>query len=378
MSDGLKRFSNRLTVFALIKAGVYSFSLGAIVFAVLLILHKREVIAQSPLISALIALGASAVAFVILFLLRRPDNRKTARIVDEEFQLGERAQTMLAYEGREGPMLEMQRLDTEQRIADIPSAALRFKRLWVSIVSLSLALALIIVGIAVPALAEDAPDIPIIDGYEKNWRIAELKQLIARVEADKFAEEGLRAGIFSDINELIAAIEATDEEPAIKAAAIQTVGSLSALLSSFNSSDALSAALLGSSDATIVAMGNAIAKLSDSGFSDALEDLVDAIDSATDATNALSIYSGKLSSSISTAEGVDNTDGLYCAIMALSNGIATILDSGSADTSGELSELCDEVCTLTSVAFLQQSDNLRISNIAISEIMRIFSITKDE
>ncbi len=377
MSDGLKRFSKRLTVFALIKSGVYSLSLGVIVFATLLVLHKREAIPLAPWLSLLISVGVVGVTFGILFIIQRPTPKRTARIIDEEFSLGERAQTMLAYSGKEGAMLEMQRIDTEGRIAAIPDKALRFKRMWASIVAIGLALVMTVIGIAVPTMAEDAPEIPIIDGYEKNWRIAELKQLIARVEADKFAEEELRTAIIEEINDLILAVEATDEEPTIKASAIRSVGVLSSLITDFNSADEISKALLGASDEAMVAMGNAIAKLSDSGFSDALEDMIDAISSAPNATNAASLLLGKLNSALASVEIAD-TDGLYSSLRLLSNAIASSLDSGSSDIAGELVDVCEAVGTATSVAFLQQSDNLRISNIVISEIMRIFSISRDE
>lgn len=374
MSDGLNRFGKRLTLFAIIKSFVYGVSCGLSVFALLWIFSKRELIHISPLISALIGVGAAFLVGGVLFLILRPTPRRVARYVDDEFDLGERAQTMLAYAGESGAMVEVQRQDAERRMAEIPDSALKFKRIWASCVALALALSLTLCAIVVPAVAKEGPDIPIIDEYEKNWRIAELKQLITRVSSDRFAEEGLRTGIVASIEDLIDEIEDTDQEPKMKLAAINSVKSLKALLLEYNSSELISRAFLGSGDSVMETIGNALTKLSDSTLSGALEDMIDAVDSAADAGTAMSLYRGKLSAILSSVSITSGTDALYDSLLMLVNGMNNILDGGS----GDLDDLCEEVSAAVSLAFLQESDNQRISNIAINEIIRIFSITDDE
>ena len=374
MSDGLNRFGRRLMFFAIIKSCIYGASCGVSIFALLWILSKREIIVLSPLVSALIGLGVALLVGGVLFLIIRPSRRRVARYIDDEFGLGERAQTMLAYVGESGAMVEVQRQDAERRMAEIPDSAIKFKRIWASCVALVLALSFIVCGIVVPAVAEELPEIPIIDGYEKNWRIAELKQLITRVSSDRFAEEGLRDGIVDNIEDLIDAIESTEEEPKMKASAIDTVKKIKAMLLEYNSSESISRAFLGSGDAVIETIGNAVAKLSDSTLTDAFVDLIDAVDSASDSSIVLSLYASKLSSALSSVSLSSDEDALYASMLMLANGINNILDGGTLD----LEDLCEEVSAATSLAFLQQSDNQRISNIAMNEIIRIFSITDDE
>ena len=374
MSDGLNRFERRLSLFAVIKSCIYGASSGLSLFALLWILFKREIIGLSPLYSVLIGLGVALLVGGVLFLIIRPTPKRVARYIDLEFSLGERAQTMLAYSEGEGAMLEHQRRDTESRMAAIPTSRLKFKRIWASCVAIVLALSFILAGVLVPAVSAPGEEIPIVDEYEKNWRIAELKQLITRVSSDRFAEEGLRTGIVASIEDLIDEIEATDQEPKMKQAAINSVKSLKALLLEYNSSELISKAFLGSGDAVMEAIGNAITKLSDSTLSGAFEDMIDAVDSATDSSIALSLYRGKLSAILSSVEISGDTDALYDSLLMLANGMNNILDGGS----GDLDDLCEEVGAAASLAFLQESDNQRISNIAINEIIRIFSITDDE
>ena len=373
MSDGLNRFGKRLQLFAIIKSCIYGASGGICLFALLWILYKREIIAMSPLYSALIGLGVALLIGGALFLIIHPTPRRVARYIDIEFSLGERARTMLAYSGGEGAMIELQRNDAESKMASIPTSGLKFKRVWAVCVALALALSFILTGIIVPAV-EVEEEIPIIGEYEKNWRIAELKQLITRVSSDRFAEEGLRTGIVTSIENLIGEIETTDQEPKMKLSAINTVKSLKVLLNQYNSSELISRAFLGSGDSIMESIGNAVAKLSDSTLSDALEDMLDAVDSAADASTAMSLYRGKLSAALSSVAISGGTDALYDSLMMLVNGMNNILDGGNED----LDDLCDEVSAAVSLAFLQESDNQRISNIAINEIIRIFSITNDE
>ena len=58
-------------------------SCGLSVFALLWIFSKRELIHISPLISALIGVGAALLVGGVLFLILRPTSRRVARYVDD-------------------------------------------------------------------------------------------------------------------------------------------------------------------------------------------------------------------------------------------------------------------------------------------------------
>ena len=132
---GFRRFKSRDTLIAVIKSIVYALALGASVGAVFFVLTKRLIVPISSLWSIAIGGGCAVLAFVCLFFILRSGNKQVARRLDDEFCLGERVTTMLELESVGGPMAELQREDTETRLAAIPTSSYKTRRVWAMIVA---------------------------------------------------------------------------------------------------------------------------------------------------------------------------------------------------------------------------------------------------
>ncbi len=133
-----------------------------------------------------IALGTFAVSFVVTFLLTRHSDKSLAKLLDGEYGLNEKVQTMVEFAGQDGDILNLQRADTEETLKNLPKQKIKFSKIWQYIVITVLGLSFFLVGVIVPSRYV-APVVP--DEYVVNeWDLKSLDQLIADVQASDLEE----------------------------------------------------------------------------------------------------------------------------------------------------------------------------------------------
>ena len=64
----------------------------------------------------LIGLGVAAIAGGVAFWVLLPTDKKVAKEIDREHALNEKVQTMVAFAGDDGDMVELQRQDAEEKL----------------------------------------------------------------------------------------------------------------------------------------------------------------------------------------------------------------------------------------------------------------------
>lgn len=169
----------------------------------------------------ILALAAGGVAFLFL----RPTDMKVAKRYDDEFALNEKLQTMVAFKGQEGTMIDLQRQNALEILSTLPNPKVKFSRIWQYVASLALAVCVafsgagVAMGVAIaealnhghgngPGQTEIPPDIdpenPDNDLFEYELGMqAGMAEIINDVR-DSTVEDGTK-------QYMVAALEALDE-----------------------------------------------------------------------------------------------------------------------------------------------------------------------
>lgn len=172
-----------------IKSGIVGASAAALAVGGILLASKWFGFPTAYSAAGLVALPLGVLVAVLLL---RMSDRRLARRMDDELSLNERVQTMLTFADSDECIPQLQRADTEARLAAIPTKQLAFSGLWLYILLPVLTAALLVGAILVPARAENRPT-PAPDGGETetqsppreitDWEWKALDELIAYVQA---------------------------------------------------------------------------------------------------------------------------------------------------------------------------------------------------
>ena len=364
-----QKFKRRALGIALIKSAAYALSLGTAIFSLLHLLAKRELIGIGPLAAVGIGIGAALVCFGALFFFLMPTSRSVAGELDHALSLGERISTMVAFEGQEGALVQLQREDAEEKLSRVPLCALRYKRLSATLICAALALSLLVGALVVPAVAEVPSEDPTVGDYEKDWRIASLLALIERIDKDTYAEAALKEALKENVNALIDVVRETDKAAPMKATAILAVRRTGTLRKSYVTAYSFADAM--SSRDNLKPLSRSLSELDDDKFSEAIEDLCKGMTSADAITSFLDIFSLSL-----TEAGTQTGDALTAAFTAFADTLRTAADTGGGKS--EAQDAGDALCAHAFEILLQQSDNDKLIGVVENEIVALFGITSDE
>ncbi len=377
MSFSFRKFLRRARLGAAFKSVAYALSVGLTSAGVLLLLIKRDALAMQSGVAILIAVGSALAVGIPLFLILRPSERRVARRLDRELSLGERVETALEFANREGGIYELQREDAESRLSAIPLGALKIRRVAAAIVVFAISASVLAASLVIPAAAEPEPPEVIVDGYEKDFRIAAIRQLIERVNSDIYSEAPMRAEIVAILESLIDSVEATELDSAMTAAAVTAVGDVSSILSYYNSSGALATTLAESGSDELAALSRALSRLDDDGAEDAIDAISSLLRSA-DLETGVPDFNSRLAVALRQSGITRAEDALYSALLAFTNGIATIVDISPSDAAEQIGDLADDLAYAVTDALFLQTDNKRIGDIVVAELIRIFALTADD
>lgn len=234
MSNEFNRIKKRFLTEAIIKSVACAVSAALFATGAVLLGLKLADIAINAGYYVLIGLGAAAAAGVPVFFLLRPDAVKIARRIDREHGLNERVQTMVAFEGKEGSIYELQRQDASERLAALPKPKPDIKRLWHYAVIFVLSIALFATALAIPAKAPPVqPEIPF--EYSQRQREA-VQRLIADVGETSLAEED-KTSVSSMLSAMSENLETATTQSEMKVAVISAISLVDILLYTSNSFD---------------------------------------------------------------------------------------------------------------------------------------------
>lgn len=187
MDESFKRLKRKYQLNAIIKSAVCGLSFGLLVVGICLLALKLNAVMLNVGYYFLIGIGSAVISGGLMFLIFNPSDKRVARRLDKEFKLNERAQTALAYQKKDGILIQLQREDTATKLRSINKLKFRFSRIWQLCTVFVLAFAMALTGILVPAKVAQAT-VPPIGSSDYPWRLSQLesfkvRELIANVRA---------------------------------------------------------------------------------------------------------------------------------------------------------------------------------------------------
>lgn len=213
MGENFEKIKKKTLQSAVIKCVVCGVSFG--LFAAGAALLTLKLIGIYLAFYYYVAIGAGVALLVggLSFLIFKPNEKRLAKNLDEEYGLQEKVQTALVYSQTSGAVIDMQRRDADARLGALPktgfSLAKTLPKIWHLILIVLLSVSIALTAFLLPSdYAQGAgpnggggggvQDIP----FElKNEHLDGLEELIENVEDSEF-EENLKASIVTLLNRL--------------------------------------------------------------------------------------------------------------------------------------------------------------------------------
>lgn len=186
---GFEKFKKKLRRGAFLRSLILGLSCGVLTAAGYMAVQKMATYTPVLWLSILLGCGVGLVACLLSYLVMRPSDKKIAQKLDHDLSLDEKVQTMLAYLGDGSAMLTLQREDTNRRLENTPTQAVKYRHPWKHIFAPLLASALMVVAVMMPVRAVPTPPEPEEPIFEiSTWQQAALEELIREVKESDMEE----------------------------------------------------------------------------------------------------------------------------------------------------------------------------------------------
>lgn len=209
------KFKKKVLTETIIKGLLYSFALFFISFGVLLILTKREIIAFPIWASVLSCLGASCLLFLLVFILKKPNDTSVAVRLDKTFNLDEKVQTMIELKDETGVIIDIQRNDTLRRLGSINAKQLGLKINKAIYFVITLGLLIFTASFVVPSVYHEIID-PEPEFSLTEWQILQIEKLIDYVDSTKM-KDNMKSSYNNELRSLVTSLEESTKEAQMKA-----------------------------------------------------------------------------------------------------------------------------------------------------------------
>ncbi len=307
----------------------------------------------------------------------RVSQRRLAKRLDDSLGLRERVRTMVDFCDSESEMARLQREDTDRRLKEIPVGNMKFKALWVSVVSIVLAVCMLITSFAIPKKSDPPPYDP--DYSMDTWQQTALKDLIRWVEAS-FMEQKVKGPTLNYLDKLLDELYEAEKLSQMRESVIGTVVAIDSLVDRVNTYAALRSIIDGTRDEKMTLLGTAIGALGSSAEEEVFLELrtalgYDGLRAEADSLNSLLLEAIEDS-------GAEEGDLLSLALKKMASGIvaaATLVEDSTNDETDLLLEgVFMTAATEINGALRQQSTNRSGSNYVIARLQDIFEIPSEQ
>ncbi len=379
MSEKFQKIKKKFQINALLKTAIFGVAFGVVVSSVLVFIQKRMGVMPNPLLYVLVGLGSAILAFALGYLLCKPSDKKIAKRLDENLGLHEKVQTMVAFAGMEGDMLNLQRQDAENVLAAIPLKNIKTGKWWKHIFAPILAIAFICAAFLMP-LKITAP--PVVDGqvWEMNaWQKTRLKNLIETVQKSDMESEP-KADVVEELEGLLITLVTVDKLDTMKSLVVRVIVNVNAIVNAVNTNGEIGGALKESTLEPIKRLGTAIVTLNGITATQELNGLQSAVAYETQIFQASVNAVETAIRTALTAIEVETTDDLYVALYTLVTAQRTVVESVEGGQTldwakTELDGAFDRADTAINDALLQQKINADTKDTVVSELMKIFNLS---
>ncbi len=358
-------------------------SLGVIAAAAYVLIAKLAVGEASVGIAVAVGLCSACAVAAIALPLTLPTEKRAARRLDRSLSLGQRAETMLAFRGSSGMLIDMQREDAEDVLGKRCRDRLFPYRLWLLMILPVVAACLVISAALVPSKAPPSRDDdggPAPEIWElTSWHVSALRALIEEVRASDMQQSG-KDGIIQELELVIADLEPIKTVPGMKERVIDAMIVIDTVADELNSFSKTAGSLVSSADPKVKKYGEALGSLSDPIIESKYEELKASF-TYEGISDELRSFSSGITRALSTSN-VDAEDELYIALNELAEALSELSSSLDGETEDEarsaLGAVFDSSAERLSVILSVQYVNRTVANDTNNELMYIFGITEDE
>lgn len=219
-------------IIAIVAAIVLGVCCGVAVTCAIAVAFKRCAVNFFWALYIPIALVLAAGFGGLFYLLLRPTDEKIAKKLDKQYGLNQKAQTMIEFANAEGPMPALQREQANEVLGEVAKKRVNVNWLWKFAFIPVLALAMLFVGIFVPAKKSAEPVDPPYNMTEAQKTA--LANLIADVQASSLSTE-LKTSTVEVLNGLLDGLEKEKSQIEMKKAVISAVRIIDATVAAANS-----------------------------------------------------------------------------------------------------------------------------------------------
>lgn len=232
MSENFNKIKRKYKNIAIIAGCILGVCCGIALTCVLAVALKASGVNFHFALYIPVAAALSAGAAFLFYLILKPDDKYIAKKLDKEFNLGQKAQTMVEYAAVEGAMPALQREQTNEVLGEVAKKRVSLKWLLKFAFIPVIAAAMLFAGIFVPAKKSGGyvePGYTITDLHE-----AAVKNLISEVEGSSL-ETGLKTFTVLELNGLLDMLREADKQTEMKTAVVTVVHNVDALVAETNS-----------------------------------------------------------------------------------------------------------------------------------------------
>lgn len=231
MSENFNKIKKKYLTVAIVASCILGACLGIALTCALAVVIKTSGVNFHWAIYIPVALALAAGTGFLFFLILRPNDRRIAKKLDRDFALKQKVQTMVEFAHAEGDMHTLQREQTDEALGEVAKKPVDLKWLLKFLFIPVIALAMLFAGIFTPAKksAYVEPPYDITDTHETA-----LKNLIAEVEGSSL-ETGLRTFVVLELSGLLDVLKETEFQSDMKAAVIEAVHNIDALVADADS-----------------------------------------------------------------------------------------------------------------------------------------------
>ncbi len=408
MSENFNQIKKKFLLKAVCFSSAIGIGIGILIVGILLLIFKLTAVNLWVGYYVLVGIGAMVLSGGICFLLLRPTDKKVAKSLDEEFGLGEKVQTMVAFQGEEGDILALQRQDTNEKLRSLPKRKTKpgsiFKGLAVGV----LAVTFFFAGVLVPSRHQASGETPPKPFDLSAMQRAAIAQLIGDVQKSELSENNKSATIIV-LQNLSDSLETTQLDSAMRAAVFSAVAMIDKIFETANSYIAVTNKLFGSTYTVSFARdvmngvlyyrsdGTPISDLDSVTFKwNKNEDGIKAIISegassfngefaelrGTELKNVLISYVDSLS--VVRSLGLAEKDNLRFALLTIAEDLNIVvqnLSEGGYSTSAlheQIGAACNRYVTNATEACMEQAYNCMMNVFVRQRLATIFSISLNE
>lgn len=249
MNENFKKLKKKYTIRALVIAFICGVACGLLVAGAVLLALKLTAVNLHMGWYALIGAGVAVLAGVIAYICLMPTEVRLAKKLDQEYSLEERTQTAIAFSGKKGAVIELQRKDAEERLGDLPIPAKGIAvrnalvRGWQYILLTILAFAVLVSAIMVPAKTVAEPDKPENKPFAvSQYQLAAVRELVENVKSSDL-DMGLKDNTMASLKTLLDKLPSVENVGEMQSAVYGAIDEVAAVLVPVNSYRKLSVAL---------------------------------------------------------------------------------------------------------------------------------------